>query len=223
MRPTYTSRWVARFFLATALLLGIYMTRIKIPPNRVSPAHGSNSTMGMLFTVTLHCLSPSVTIHQPSEWSRIPVGMSFDVCLSLSLGRTVHMLIFFRAVYTVMNLFCTTQQQYRALPVTVLFIWLTFSPPLECRTYLKNVKHWFEDILVEGRVGLTLRSCAALRQIELLATLYSVFTSLTTLLGSTLTKLSFLSVLLNVQLVTCLQNSRVSTKYVLVIKINRLI
>lgn len=195
------------------------MTRIKISPNRVVPAHGSNSTMVMLFTVTLRCFSPAVTIHQPSEWSRVAVGVSFALCLSCALGRTVHVFITFRAAHTVMKLFCPTQQQFRALPVTVLFIWLTFSPPLSN----KSIKHWFEDVLVEGGVGSTLRSWAVFGQIELLATLFCVFVSLPSLLHSILTKLNFLSVLLHVQLVTCLENSRVPTKYVMVIKISSLI
>ncbi|XP_044059583.1 uncharacterized protein LOC122879491 [Siniperca chuatsi] len=219
VRPTDTSRWVTRFFLAAVLLLGIYMRRIKISPNRISPTHGNNSTMVMLFTMTLHYFSPSVTIYQPSEWSRIAVGTSFVVCLSCALRRTVHVLIACRAAHTVMTLFCTTQQQFRSLRFTVLFIRLTFSPPFPN----KNVKHWFQDILVEGNVGSTPRSWAVLGHIELLATLYCVFVSLPSLLQSLLTKQNFLSVLLNVQLVTCLQNSRIPTEYVLVIKINRLI
>ncbi len=221
VRPTDTSRWVARFFLAGVLLLGIYMTKIKISPNRVSPGHGSNSPMVMLFTMTLHCFSPSVNIHQPFEWSGIAVGISFVVCLSCALGRAMHVLIACRAAHTVMKLFCfmTDNQQVRALPVTVLFIWLTFSPPFPDKT----VKHCFGDILVESNVGSILRSWAVLGQIEVLATLYCVFVSLPSLLQSILTTFNFFSVLLNVQVVACLQNSRVPTKYVLVIRINRLI
>lgn len=177
--------------------------------------------MAMLFTMTLHCFSSSVNIHQPSEWSRIAVSISFAICLSCALGRAIHVFIVCRAAHTVMKLFCfmTDNQQVRALLVTVLFIWLTFSPPFPDKT----VKHWFEDVLVEGNMGSTLRSYAVLGQIELLATLYCAFVSLPSLLQSILTKLNFFSVLLNVQVVTCLQNSRVPTKYVLVIRINSLI
>ncbi|XP_051254264.1 uncharacterized protein LOC127362519 [Dicentrarchus labrax] len=216
VQPMDTSRWVARFFLAAALLLGIYMTRIKISPNRVHPAHGSNSTMVMLFTMTLRCFS---SIHEPTELSRIAVGISFVICLSYTLESTVHVLIACRAAHTVMKLFCTTQQQFRALPVTVLFIWLTFNPPFPNN----NVKHWFDVILANDTVGSTLRYWAVLGKIELLATLFCVFISLPSLLQSILMKLNFLNVLLNLQLITCLHNSRVPTKYVLIIKISRLI
>lgn len=207
VQPTDTSRWVARFSLAAVFLLGIYMTRVKISPHRVGPAPGTNSTMVMFFTMTWHHFSPSVTTHQRTEWSRIAVGISFVVCFSCALGTTVHVLIVCSATHTVIKLFCTTQQQFRALPVTVLCIWLISSPPFPN----KNVKHWSEDLW------------PVLGQTELLATLYCVFVSLPSLLQSVLTKLHFLSFLLNVQLITCLQNSRVPTKYVLVIMINRLI
>lgn len=195
------------------------MTRIKISPYRRHLAHGSNSTTVMLFTMTWRCFSPSVTVHQPSEWSRVAVGISFVVCHSRALGRTVHVFIACRVAYTFKKLFCPTQQQFRALPVTVLIIWLIFSPPFSN----KNIKHQFEDLLIEGRVGLTLRSWAVLGQIGLLATLYCVFVSLSILLQSILTRLNIFRVLLRVQLVTSLQNPGVPTKYVLVIKINRLI
>lgn len=216
MRPTDTSRWAARFFLAAVLLLGIYMTKVKISPNRLSPAHSSNSTMVMLFTMTLQCF-PS--IQHSSEWSQIAVGVSFVVCLTCALGRTVHVIIACRAAHTVMKLFCTTQQQFRSLPVTVLFIWMTFSPPFPN----KNVKNWFEDILADDTVESTLRSWPVLGQIQLLANLYCAFVSLPRLLQFILTKLIFFNGPLNVQLITFLQNSRVPAKYVLVIKISRLI
>lgn len=216
VQPVDTSRWVARCFLAAVLLHGIYMMRVKTSPNRVGPAHGSNSSIVVLFTMTWHCFSPSRSIHQPSEWSQIAVGMTFVFSLSCALGRSVHVLIACRTALSVMKLFCSTQLHCRAFHVTVLFIWLTLNPLFTN----KNTRHWFEDILVVETMGLTPKSWAVLRQIELLATFF-LFVSLPSMLQSILTKLNVLSVLLNVQLITCLQNSRVPTKYVLLIKINR--
>lgn len=218
MQPVDNSRWVARCFLAAVLLHGIYMMRVKTLPNRVGPAHGSNSSIVVLFTMTWHCFSPSRSIHQPFEWSQIDVGMTFVFSLSCALGRTVHVLIACRTALSVMKLFCSTQLHCRALPVTVLFIWFILNPPFTN----KNTRHWFEDILVDETMGLTPKSWAVLRQIELLAIFYCLFVSLPSMLQSILTKLNVLSVLLNVQLITYLQNSRVPTKYVLLIKINQL-
>lgn len=192
------------------------MTRLKISNNRVNSDHGSNSIMMMLFTMTWHFFSPSVTIHQPSEWPQIAVRIFFVVFLSCALGKTVYVLIVCRATHTVMKLCCITHQRFRALPVTVLFIWLISSLPFPD----KNVKNWFEDIFDDvDSVGSALGSRAVLGQIELLLSLHCAFVSLPSLLQSILTK----NVLLNVQLITCLQNTQVPTKYVLFIKINWLI
>lgn len=215
-----TSRWVGRCFVAAVLLVGIYMTRIKISPNRARPPHGSNPTVMMLFTMTLCCFSPSVTIHQTSEWSQVAVGISFVMCLSCAMGRNVHVLITFRAAHTVMKLFCPTQQQFKVVPATVLFLWMTFSPPIPNNN---DLKLWFDDLLLGGAVGSTLQYWSVLGQIELLVTLYCVFFSLPILLQSIMTKFNFLTILLHVEWVTCLQNSRVPIKYVLIIKFNRLI
>ncbi|KAF3847612.1 hypothetical protein F7725_020640 [Dissostichus mawsoni] len=162
VRPSDTNRWVARYALAAVVLLGIYLARIQIIPNRVSPAHGSNSTMMMLFSVTFHCFVPSGNTSQPSD--RLAVRISLMVCLFCALERTVHVLIACRAAHTVIKLFCPTQQQFRVLPVTVFIIWLTLSSPFPNM----NIKHWSEDMLVEGSVG----SWAVLGQIELLTALY---------------------------------------------------
>lgn len=213
VRPSDTNRWVARYALAAVVLLGIYLARIQIIPNRVSPAHGSNSTMMMLFTVTFHCFVPSGNTSQPSD--RLAVRISLMVCLFCALEITVHVLIDCRAAHSVIRLFCPIQQQFRVLPVTVFIIWLTLSSPFPNM----NIKHWSEDMLVEGSVG----SWAVLGQIELLTALYLVFLSLPSLLKSILTRLTFLSVLVHVQLVTCVHNSRVATKYELFIKITGLI
>ncbi len=97
----------------------------------------------------------------------------------------VHVLIACRTAHTVMRLFCNTQQKFRVLPITMLLIWLTFSPPFPNR----NIKQWFLDTLDNYTTGSTQR-WAVLGQIMILSILCCVF---------------------------------VPTKYVLVIKISRLI
>ena len=198
------SRWVGRFFLAAVLLLGTYIRRMKLSPSAVNE---SNSTMATLLSLTLH----SFPIQQPSEWPSVTVGVSVAIYLSCALGRTVHVFLAYRAV---MKLLCPTQQQFGALPLTVLILWLTCG----LRLLNKNVRHWMEDALVEGNGGSTLSSWALL---VLLAALYCMSVSLLSLLQFILMKVNFLSLLLHVQLVTCLQNARIPTKYVLVVKIRR--
>lgn len=213
MQPD-TCGWAGGIFLVAVLLLGTYMTRRKISSHSVSAARDTNSTMGMLFNLTLRCFSPSLTLYRPSESSHIAGGISFMVYLTCALGRTVHVSLACRAAHTVMTLVYLTQK-CRALPFTALFLWLTYSPS----SPNKNVKHWFEDILVEGGVGATLRSWALFEQIELVATLYCLLCSLSALIQSIL---SFFTLLLHMHMVTSLQNSTVPTKYVLIIRINRL-
>lgn len=192
------------------------MRRMKISPNSVSPVSDSNSTMVLLLSLMSHTFSPSATIHQPSEWSRITVRISVTVYLFCALGTTVPVLLLCRAAHNVMKLLCLSEQQFRALPFNVLLL-CGFS------SLNRNVKQWIEDILVEGNVGSTQRSWSLLRQMELLATSYCMFFLLLNFLQFILAKLNFLSVLLHVQLVICLQNSRIPTKYILDIKIRRLI
>ncbi|XP_034557816.1 uncharacterized protein LOC117825935 [Notolabrus celidotus] len=219
LRPIGATKWDSRFSLAAVLLLGIYIRRLKILPNRVSPAHASSSTMIVLISMTLHSFSPSATFQQPSELSPIGIRMSFVVSLTCALGRTVHVITACRTALSVLRLFGNTHLKFRALPAVLLFMWLTVSPPF----VNKCVKLWFEDKPVENREGSILKSQSVLGQVELLVALCCVFVSLSSLLQSILAKTQFLSVLLNVQLVTCLQISRVPTKYILVIKISRLI
>lgn len=217
MRTTDVSSWVSRCVLAAVLLLGIYLRRVQISPNRVNPDHRSNSTMVVLFTMTWHSFPPPATLRQSSEWPQIAVGVHVVFFLSCIVGKTVHVLIICRASHRFMKLCCSTHQPFRALrPATVWFFWLIVRPPFLNR----KVKHWFEDALVDDTVKSAPGFLTVLGQIELLAILYCVFVSFPTLLQSILIKLQFWSLLLNVQLITCLQVLR---KYAVFIKINRLI
>lgn len=200
VQPTDSSKWVGKIFQAALLLFAIHMTRIEMSSNRDSLHHNCN-------------FSASVNIYQPSQWYIILA------CLTCVVGRTFHVLIIFKAAHPVMKLFFSTRYRLNAQLVAVLLIWLTFSIFL----LNNNMKHMSKDLLIEGTDGSALRSWGVLRQIELLATLCCVLVSLSSLRQSILTKVSFLSVLFHVQLVTCHQNSRIPTKYLLIVKINRLI
>ncbi|XP_035799571.1 uncharacterized protein LOC118469644 [Amphiprion ocellaris] len=214
VQPTDSSRWTGRCFLLAVLVLAVYTTRIKISSNRVSPVRDNNSTIVRLFAVTLSCFSPSLSIYQLSEFSIITVS------LCCTLGRTVHVLIACKAAHTVMKHFSPAQQQqFIALPVTALCLWMTL-----CGSFSnKNMNYFSTDVLAEDNVGSALRSWAVSGHVQLLVTLCCVFVSLPSLLQSILTKLNILNIVFHLQLVMCLQNSRIPTKYVLVIKISGLI
>nr|XP_043888603.1 uncharacterized protein LOC122773764 isoform X1 [Solea senegalensis] len=209
----YASTWkVDAGFLATVLLFGTYMKRMILSANSVPPGSDSNSTMMMLLIMTLHRFSPSVIIQQLCEWPYITVVISCALCLSYVLIRTANVSLACKVAWKMMKVLCLLQQRLWTLSFTVMFVWFTCS-----LLFLnKNMKLWIED----KDVGSTLRYRALL---ELLVTLYCMFILLPSLLQFILMKLNFLSVHLHVQLVTCLQNSRVPTKYVLVMKIHRFI
>ncbi|XP_060902742.1 uncharacterized protein LOC132980558 [Labrus mixtus] len=219
LQPTESTTWVARFFLAAVLVVGIHIRRLNISPNRVSPAHANTSTVMMLFSMTLHSFSPSAAINQPSEWSRNGIGISFVISLSCALGKTLQVIIACRTAFSVIKLCGNTHQQFRAVPTIVSCMWLTVG----ALVVNKCVKTWFEDLPFEGSVGSTLKCWSVIGQVEQFATLFYAFVSLSSLLKSVLINIHVLIVLLNVQLLNCLRISMVPTKYVLVIRISTLV
>nr|XP_043876097.1 uncharacterized protein LOC122765760 [Solea senegalensis] len=202
VRP-YASRWkVEAGLLATVLLFGTYMKRMTPSANSAAPVSDSNSTMMMLLIMTLHRLSPPV-IQQPY----ITVVISSAVCLSYALIRAANVSLACKVACKMMKGLCLLRQRLWSLPFTFMLLWFP------CRLL-------FLDKIEDNDFGSTLRYWALL---ELLVTLYCMSILLPSLLQFILMKLDFLSVHLHVQLVTCLQNSRVPTKYVLVMKIHRFI
>lgn len=196
------------------------MTQVKISSNRVIPGRGSNSPTLMFFTMIWHCFPSSVTTHQPSYWPQIAAKISFVVSLYCDLGKSVHVLFIYRATCLVMKKCCTIHQQFRAVPLAVLFFWLAL------RTLFSNykIKHQLEYLLLGNDVlKATAGSWAVLGQKEPLVVLYCAFILFPKLLQSILNNLNIVSLLLNVQLTTCLQNSQVPRKNILFIKIKMLI
>lgn len=196
------------------------MTRVKISLNRVIPGRGSNSPTLMVFTVMWHCFSPSVTTHQPSDWPQIAAKISFVVSLYCDLGKRVHVLFICRTTCLGMKMCCTIHQRFRAVPIAVLFFRLAL------RTLFSNnkIKHQLEYLLLGNDVlEATVGSWVVVGQKESLVVLYCAFILFPKLLQSILNTLNIVSVLLNVQLTTCLRNSQVPRKYILFIKIKMLI
>lgn len=215
MRPTDSSRRVAGYFLASVLLLGVYVTGRKSLANGIPLGHGNSSSAVVFFTVNLRSSSPLVPVLVPSEWARTAVRISFAASLSCVLGKSLHV-----TAIVAMKLYCSTHQRARLLSITTVFIWLVLKPLF----YNKNVKVQFEEFLIgsyalESSEG----SWTLFGQMEPLAILYYASMSVVRLLQSSLTKLNGLHIHLNVQLMTFLGNTQVHTKYVLLIKFIMLI
>lgn len=202
------SKCVGALLLGATLLLNI-CTMALIIPSKVIPICMSKLTVVMLFTLIMHCFLPSITIHRLSERSLI-------ASLFWALGRTVHVAVAGRVVMSIMKICHLTQQQTRTLSVP-LFL---FSMIYNVFFVNKSRKHWSQHIDLEERMGSTLRY---LEQMELLALFYWVLVSFPPLLQTIQAKMNRLSVLFHLQLVTCLQNSRLAKKYELVVEVSGMI
>uniref|UniRef100_A0A8C6TMN5 G-protein coupled receptors family 3 profile domain-containing protein n=1 Tax=Neogobius melanostomus TaxID=47308 RepID=A0A8C6TMN5_9GOBI len=169
----------AASLFGTCLTFLVALIFLKYRKTPIVRANNSELSFLLLFSLSLCFLCSLIFIGRPTEWScmlrHTAFGITFVLCISCILGKTLLVLFAFRATLpgsNVMKWFGPLQQRlivvaFTLIQVLICVLWLTISPPFP----FKNMKQFTYKIIMECAMGSAIGFWAVLGYIGLLAVL----------------------------------------------------